>query len=140
MKLFINLASVLASMVTLAFADREGSALDLVSNAVVTDATSTTASAATSILITNVTNVFGATVNPTINRYDLAHVLPNFNVSLYYASNLTVDANIQVNHTMKYGTVVLEQIAAVTKVTCTSSSVAVTFDNSSVFDATKASW
>jgi hypothetical protein len=144
MKSFINLTSVLASIVALAVADdayeRDDSALNVISDTVVTDATSTTASVAASTLIANVTNVFGPMVNPTIDRDDLAHVLPNFNVSLYYASNLTVDANIQVNHTMKYGTVVLEQIAAVTKVTCTSSSVAVTFDNSSVFDATKASW
>jgi hypothetical protein len=144
MKSFINLTSVLASIVALAVADdayeRDDSALNVISDTVVTDATSTTASVAASTLIANVTNVFGPMVNPTIDRDDLAHVLPNFNVSLYYASNLTVDANMKVNYTMKYGTVVLEQIAAVTNVTCTLSSVAATFNDPSVFDSTQASW
>jgi hypothetical protein len=146
MKSFLNLAGVLATVVALAVADDEycendsvDSVVDsiaLVSDTVVTD--TTTPPASTPGNGTN--NIFAPIVNPKLDRHDLSHVMPHSNVSLYYASNTTVDSSMKVNHTMKYPAVVLEQIAYISNVDCTNTSVAVTFNDSSVFETTQSAW
>lgn len=150
MKSFFNLASLLATVVALTVADEScerDDVLDsdsvatpvLVSDAVVAVTDTTTASAA-STTANATTNVFAPVVNPALDRHDLSHVIPHYNVSLYYASNTTTDSSMKINHTMIYPTVVLEQIAYISNVDCTSSSVAVTFNDSSVFETTQAAW
>jgi hypothetical protein len=90
----------------------------------------------------NKTTVFAPALMPHSDRHDLSHVHPVTNVSLNYASKTTTagGSHINVTHTMKYPAVVLEQIASVSSVDCTAESVAVTFNDSTVFEATEASW
>jgi len=126
MKSFLNLASVLVTVVALAVADESCERDDLVSDSVATVVSNvvvadTTASASTASSTANATtNVFAPVVNPALDRHDLAHVVPHYNVSLFYASNTTVDSSMRINHTMVYPAVVLEQIAYVSNVDCSS--------------------
>src|SRR5438552_4043319 len=66
---------------------------------------------------------------PNIDRHDPTHLIPSKAISLHYQTNSTTAANPKVNvtHTMKYPSVLLEQIASVTNVHCSANSVAVTF-------------
>jgi hypothetical protein len=90
----------------------------------------------------NETIVFSPALIHHTDRHDLSHIHPASNVSLHYASNTTTseNTNINVTHTMKYPAVLLEQIASVTRVDCSADSVAVTFNDSSIFEATQVSW
>lgn len=90
----------------------------------------------------NKTTLFAPVLAPHTDRHDLSHIYPASNISLHYASNTTVsgNSNINVTHTMKYPAVLLEQIASVSSVDCSTDSVAVTFNDSTVFEATEASW
>jgi hypothetical protein len=87
----------------------------------------------------NFTNVFAPVVAPHIDTQDNAFVVPQTNVSLYYASNITV-GGLVVNHTMAAPTVLLEQIASISNVDCTADSVAITFNDSSVFAYAQSAW
>ena len=88
----------------------------------------------------NTTNLFTPAPAPGVDTHDSATVVPQTQVSLHYGSNLTTSATVNVTHTMKYPTVVLEQIASIVSVECSSTSVAMTFNNSDVFDTTRAAW
>jgi hypothetical protein len=89
---------------------------------------------------TNTTNLFVPAPAPGLDTHDIAYVVPQANVSLYYGSNLTTSASININHTMKYPTIILEQIASIVNVDCSETSVAMTFNNSDVFATTQAAW
>ena len=88
----------------------------------------------------NTTNLFAPAPAPGIDTHDVAYVVPQGNVSLYYGSNITTSASVNINHTMKYPTIVLEQIASIISVDCSNTSVAMTFNNSAVFATTQAAW
>jgi hypothetical protein len=88
----------------------------------------------------NTTNFFSPVPAPGVDIHDAAFVVPQAQVSLHYGSNLTTSATVNVTHTMKYPTVVLEQIASIVAVDCSSTSVAMTFNDSDVFDTTQAAW
>jgi hypothetical protein len=88
----------------------------------------------------NTTNLFAPAPAPGVDTHDIAHVVPQAIVSLHYGSNLTAAASVKINHTMKYPTVVLEQIASIVSVDCSNTSVAMTFNNSDVFATTQAAW
>jgi hypothetical protein len=88
----------------------------------------------------NTTNLFSPIFAPGIDRHDITHVVPQANVSLYYGSNLTASASVNISHTMKYPTIILEQIASIISVDCSDTSVAMTFNNSVVFATTQAAW
>lgn len=88
----------------------------------------------------NTTNLFAPAPAPGVDTHDIAYVVPQANVSLYYGSNITTSASVNINHTMKYPTVVLEQIASIISVDCSNTSVAMTFNNSNVFATTQAAW
>lgn len=88
----------------------------------------------------NTTNLFSPIFAPGIDRHDITHVVPQANVSLYYGSNLTASASVSISHTMKYPTIILEQIASIISVDCSDTSVAMTFNNSIVFATTQAAW
>ena len=88
----------------------------------------------------NTTNLFAPAPAPGIDTHDIAYVVPQGSVSLYYGSNITTSASVNINHTMKYPTVVLEQIASIISVDCSNTSVAITFNNSAVFASTQAAW
>lgn len=90
----------------------------------------------------NKTTIFAPSLMPNTDRHDLSHIYPSSNISLHYAPNTTAvgNTNINVTHTMKYPAVLLEHIASVSSVQCSADSVAVTFNDSSVFEATEAAW
>jgi len=88
----------------------------------------------------NETNVFAPVLLPGVDTNNIDHVIPATNVTLFYASNVTTDATVHVNNTMRYPTVLLEQIAAISNVDCTADTVAVTFNDSTVFQVTQAAW
>lgn len=147
MKSFLNIASVLASVVALTVADAcepddVTSSVPVVADTAahaVTDISSASASS-TSAIPAAPTSYFGPVLNPHIDTANISFVHPQANITMYYASNLTAASSMKINHTMKYPTVMLEQIAAVTLVDCTADSVAVTFNDSTVFEITEASW
>lgn len=91
-------------------------------------------------LVVDTTNVFAPIPAPYVNTQDNACLTPKENVSLYYASNITADSSMVVNHTMALPAVLLEEIASISNVDCTPSSVAVTFNDSSVFAAARSAW
>lgn len=62
-------------------------------------------------------------------------------VSLVYESNRTTDTSqVHVTHTMKYPSVMLENIASISSVDCSSDSVAISFNDSSVFALAETAW
>jgi hypothetical protein len=90
----------------------------------------------------NITKLYAPEHMPTVDRHDTNNVYPSTNVSLHYASNTTlaIDTNINVTHAMKYPSVLLESIATVLSVECSTSSVVITFNDSTVFDLASSSW
>ncbi|KAH8679955.1 hypothetical protein BGZ60DRAFT_428250 [Tricladium varicosporioides] len=82
--------------------------------------------------------LFGPAPIP-VDTHSAARVVPTIELELPYKSN-TSDSHINVNHTMKYPSVLLEAIASVINVDCSADSVAMTFDDSSIFAATQNSW
>ncbi|KUJ24151.1 uncharacterized protein LY89DRAFT_13540 [Mollisia scopiformis] len=100
----------------------------------------TTLKTSTSTFAANVTNVFAPVTAPHVDTQDIANIVPQSNVSLYYASNITTSAGLVVNHTMALPAVLLEEIASISSVDCTPSSVAVTFNDSSFFAAAESVW
>ncbi|PBP17809.1 hypothetical protein BUE80_DR011523 [Diplocarpon rosae] len=83
----------------------------------------------------------------TIDR-DNNFLVPQKSVSLHYTEDytednhmdVTDDGHMDVNHIMKYPTILLEQIASIIKVECTAGSVAVTFDDTGVFEEAQSVW
>jgi hypothetical protein len=88
----------------------------------------------------NRTNVFAPSLAPGVDTHSITCVFPETNVSGFYGSNFTTSASVNVSHTMKYPTVLLEQIASIINVDCSADSVAMTFNNSEIFAATQAAW
>jgi hypothetical protein len=88
----------------------------------------------------NPSTVFTPALAPGVDAHSLTYVIPQTNVSLFYSSNVTEAASIRVSHTMRYPTVLLEQIASVINVDCSNTSVVVTFNNTDAFEATEAAW
>jgi len=74
--------------------------------------------------------------------YSRARVRPSRNVTFHYGSHDAgaEESVIDVAHVMKYPSVMLEDIDAITKVDCSASSVALTFSNSSTFAYTREIW
>ncbi|PVH79543.1 hypothetical protein DL98DRAFT_460787 [Cadophora sp. DSE1049] len=69
-------------------------------------------------------------------------ITPQSNVTLYFASSDTAASNIvaELNATMKYPSVLLEDITSVTDVNCSSSSVAITFSDAATFASSLELW
>lgn len=75
-----------------------------------------------------------------LHRHSTARVAPSVDLPiLTYASN-TSDALVIVNHTMKYPSVLLEEIASVSNVDCSATVVTITFNDSSIFQLTQSQW
>lgn len=75
-----------------------------------------------------------------LDRHSTARVAPSLDLPvLPYASN-TSDTLVLVNHTMKYPSVLLEGIASVSNVDCSATDVAITFNDSSIFELTQSQW
>jgi hypothetical protein len=75
-----------------------------------------------------------------MNKSSVTRVVPSVDLPvLPYGSN-TSGILITVNHTMRYPSVLLEAIASVSNVDCSDTSVAITFNDSSIFAATMVEW
>ncbi|KAF4634840.1 hypothetical protein G7Y89_g3256 [Cudoniella acicularis] len=83
-------------------------------------------------------SLFGPAPIP-VDTHSAARVVPVTELALPYNSN-TSSTHVNVNHTMRYPSVVLETIASVVGVDCSATSVQMTFNDSSIFDATQATW
>jgi hypothetical protein len=134
MKYSFGLAAVAAAACVVA--DSNSRPADVVAYANATDA-DTVSVPRTPI---NTTNVFAPALAPGVDTHGVKSVVPQTNVSLFYGSNLTSSASVNVKHTMKYPTVLLEQIASIINVDCFADSVAMTFNNSGVFATTQTAW
>jgi len=88
----------------------------------------------------NKMNVFTPVLHPGVDTHSLSQLIPQTNVSLIYGSNTTVGSSIQINQTMRYPTVLLEQIASIISVDCSADSVAITFNDLAVFGTTQSAW
>ncbi|KAH7371897.1 hypothetical protein BKA64DRAFT_715388 [Cadophora sp. MPI-SDFR-AT-0126] len=69
-------------------------------------------------------------------------IIPQNNVTLYFASSDTATSNIvaELNATMKHPSVLLEDISAVTDVKCSTSSVKITFSDATTFASSLDLW
>ena len=69
-------------------------------------------------------------------------IAPQSNVTLYFASSDTASSNIvaELNATMKYPSVLLEDITSVTGVDCSTSSVSITFSDAATFASSLELW
>ncbi|KAH8596648.1 hypothetical protein B0O99DRAFT_509693 [Bisporella sp. PMI_857] len=74
--------------------------------------------------------------------YSRAHVRPSKDITLHYRPNDSgADiSTVDVSHHMKYPTVVLEDIDAISNVDCTSNSVILTFADANVFALSQQTW
>ncbi|KAH7319241.1 hypothetical protein BKA65DRAFT_97374 [Rhexocercosporidium sp. MPI-PUGE-AT-0058] len=88
---------------------------------------------------TNTTELYIPAKKPRFDRHDLKNVVPSKNTSCYYSANST-SGSMVVNNTMKYPTVVLEDIASIINVDCTADSVAVTFNDTTTFKKAQSVW
>ncbi|CAL3972648.1 unnamed protein product [Diplocarpon coronariae] len=75
-----------------------------------------------------------------IDRGDDSSLLPKKDVSLHYEQDYADNSHMDVNHKMKYPTILLEEIASITKVDCTADSVTVTFNDTTVFAKAQSIW
>ena len=87
----------------------------------------------------NATKLYIPIKKPSFNRHDIKNVVPSKNTSCYYSANST-SGSMVVNNTMKYPTVVLEDIASIINVDCTADSVAVTFNDTTTFEKAQRVW
>ena len=97
----------------------------------------------TSVLELGKKTLFGSAPMPDINREDIARIQPSKDISLHYTStsdSVTADTNVNVTHTMKYPTILLEEIASLINVDCSASSVSMTFNDPSVFSTIRGTW
>jgi hypothetical protein len=138
MKSVLGLTSFLALAASVVAVDDD--ACENESVAVRESVAATSFDTSTNTFAANVTNVFAPVTAPHIDTQDNAYVVPQLNVSLFYASNVTAGGSLVVNHSMIFPTVLLEQIASISNVDCTADSVAVTFNDSSVFATAQTAW
>ncbi len=82
---------------------------------------------------------FAPVLNPDVNVHNISNVVPATNVTLLYAAN-TTDAAVSVSHIMKYPSILLEEIASITDVTCSATEVVFTFSNATVLAALEGAW
>jgi hypothetical protein len=84
----------------------------------------------------------GPVLRPGSNPSDLTNIVPQKHVVLNYGANSNSPASSLVNVTlsMKYPTVLLEEISSVANVDCTNSSVAVTFSSQVAYERSIADW
>ncbi|KAK6583213.1 hypothetical protein PZA11_004289 [Diplocarpon coronariae] len=75
-----------------------------------------------------------------IERGDDSSLLPKKDVSLHYEQDYADNSHMDVNYKMKYPTILLEEIASITKVDCTADSVTVTFNDTTVFAKAQSIW
>jgi hypothetical protein len=96
----------------------------------------------TSILEVGKKTLFGSAPAPKIDRHDPARIVPSKDVTLHYetGSDSNAHTNLNVTHVMKYPTILLEEIASLINVDCEANSVAMTFNDSSVFASIRGSW
>ncbi|KAH6711513.1 hypothetical protein BKA61DRAFT_676713 [Leptodontidium sp. MPI-SDFR-AT-0119] len=87
----------------------------------------------------NSTKLYIPSKKPRFDRHNLKNVVPSKNTSCYYSANST-SGSMVVNNTMKYPTVVLEDIASIINVDCTADSVAVTFNDTTTFEKAQSAW
>jgi hypothetical protein len=134
MKYSVGLAALAAAAFVLADDDTcEADLVESVNSVFVNTTTVTTTPV-------NTTNLFAPALAPGVDLHSITNVFPQANVSLFYGSNLTTTSSVNVNHTMKYPTVLLEQIASIITVDCSADSVVMTFNDSGVFETTQAVW
>ncbi|KAK0118074.1 hypothetical protein ONS95_012382 [Cadophora gregata] len=88
---------------------------------------------------TNSTKLYVPSKRPRFDRHNPKNVVPSKNTSCYYSANST-SGSMVVNNTMKYPTVVLEDIASIINVDCTADSVAVTFNDTATFAKAQSVW
>lgn len=79
---------------------------------------------------------------PNGNFSDPEHIVPSRHVSLHYGSNDTTEGISAVNVTlsMKYPSVLLEEIASVIDVVCSSSSLVITFNKDAAYQKAVTGW
>ncbi|TVY78137.1 hypothetical protein LSUE1_G004827 [Lachnellula suecica] len=110
---------------------------------VVTSAESTvnsTAIANSTSVANDTTAVYAAVPLSGVDTHSAERVILSTDLPvLPYASNAT-DTIISVNHTMRYPSVLLESISSISNVDCSDTSVALTFNDSSIFEAAVAAW
>lgn len=70
---------------------------------------------------------------------DPYHIMPKNNVSIYYGSNET-SGNVNVALSLVKPAVVLEDVADISNVDCSNSSMTITFSNSTVYQAAIKEW
>lgn len=87
----------------------------------------------------NSTKLYIPSKRPRFDRHDPTNVVPSKNTSSYYSANST-SGSMVVNNTMKYPTVVLEDIASIINVDCTADSVTVTFNDTTTFEKAQSVW
>ena len=88
---------------------------------------------------TNSAKLYVPSKRPRFDRHNPKNVVPSKNTSCYYSANST-SGSMVVNNTMKYPTVVLEDIASIINVDCTADSVAVTFNDTTTFEKAQSAW
>ncbi|KAI9047648.1 hypothetical protein LZ554_008359 [Drepanopeziza brunnea f. sp. 'monogermtubi'] len=93
-----------------------------------------------SMLSEEPTQVFAPLPHVDVDKHDHDNILPKKKISSYYSTNETDEAHITVNHTMKYPSVMLEDIASITLVECTHNSVKTVFNDTKVFERARAFW
>ncbi|KAL2063464.1 hypothetical protein VTL71DRAFT_5269 [Oculimacula yallundae] len=87
----------------------------------------------------NATKSYIPTEKPRFDRHSLKNLMPSKNTSCYYSANET-SGSMVVNNTMKYPTVILEDIASIINVDCTADSVAMTFNDTTTFEKARSAW
>jgi hypothetical protein len=77
-------------------------------------------------------------LSPSVDTSDNVNIVPSADVSLHYGVGQASLVNISLS--MNYPSVLLEEIDTVTDVTCTASSVVVTFNSSEAFAVAVSEW
>lgn len=140
----LNFAALLAVAATLAVAEQDTcDAPAVVNKQVVTKVSPPSVNMAPVLSVVdpsiNATKLYMPVKRPHFDRGNMKNVVPSKNTSCYYSANST-SGSMVMNNTMKYPTVVLEDIASIVNVDCTSDSVAVTFDDAAIFRKAQSAW
>lgn len=88
------------------------------------------------------TIVFEPILDPTVDLTNLTNVVPTSNITLNYWPVTPADNTslISISLQMKHPAVLLEQIASISNVDCSPSSVSITFNETTAFTTTVAEW
>jgi hypothetical protein len=88
------------------------------------------------------TIVFEPILDPTVDLSNLTNVVPTSNITLNYWPVTPADNTslISISLQMKHPAVLLEQIASISNVDCSPSSVSITFNETTAFTTTVAEW